>query len=336
MTLKNVFVITVIGFFALSCHTGIKDYATLSGRIKNQNSDSVVVRSRAYNKIIKVDEKGRFKDTLKMSPGRYSFFDGKEQTSLYLENGYNLKITLNSDEFDETVTFKGIGAVANNYLAKKALLQESLLYDFSIYDLERGVFDQKTNFVFKKMKSALAKSKKLDADFIAQENKLMAQLRAMLSSNYNDKQYMTTVLAKGKVSPTFTDYSNHKGGTMSLKDLKGKYVYIDVWATWYGPCKTEIPHLKEIEKAYQGKNIEFLSISVDKLEDRQKWEDMIIEKDLGGIQLLADKDFRSDFVQNYAIRGIPRFIFIDTQGKIIDANAPRPSDNNLKLLFDSL
>lgn len=336
MKLKNIFAITTVSLFALSCHSGIKDYVTLSGRIENQNSDSVMVRSRAYNKTIKVDEKGHFKDTLKVDSGKYSFFDGKEQTTLFLKNGYNLKIRLNTDEFDETIAFKGKGAEANNYLAKKALLQETLLYDFSIYDLDREVFDQKTNAVFQEMQSKLTQSNNLDEDFVSQENKQIAQLKKSLTSNYDDKQYMITVLSKGKVSPAFVNYSNYKGGTTSLSDLKGKYVYIDVWATWCGPCKAEIPYLKEIEKAYHGRNIEFVSISVDKHEDKQKWEDMIQEKDLGGIQLLADKDFRSDFVQNYAIRGIPRFILIDTNGNIMDANAPRPSDNKLKTLFDAL
>lgn len=336
MALKNILAIAVLGLVAYACHTEPKDYVTISGHIENQNSDSLMVRSRTYSKTIKLDGNGNFKDTLKIEIGNYSLYDGKEQTSLYLKNGYDLKITLNTDEFDETVAYEGQGSEANNYLAKKTVLRQKLFYDFTIYDLDREAFDQKSNAIFQQMQSKLDESKNLDADFVSQENKQIEQLKKSLVSNYDDKQYMNTVLAKGNVSPDFLNYKNYKGGKISLSDLKGKYVYIDVWATWCGPCKAEIPFLKEVEKAYHGKNIQFVSISVDKHEDEQKWEDMINEKELGGMQLLADKDFKSDFVQNYAIRGIPRFILIDTEGNIIDADAPRPSNEKLKTLFNSL
>ncbi|WP_242158861.1 redoxin family protein [Aestuariivivens sediminis] len=137
------------------------------------------------------------------------------------------------------------------------------------------------------------------------------------------------VLDKGEPSPEFIDYENYQGGTMSLTDLKGKYVYIDVWATWCGPCKKEIPFLKEVEEKYHDKNIAFVSISIDKASDHDKWKTMVAEKELGGIQLFADKDWNSDFVKNYQISGIPRFILINPEGQIISANAPRPSDPKL-------
>ena len=143
-------------------------------------------------------------------------------------------------------------------------------------------------------------------------------------------------LVKGNASPVFVDYENSAGGTTSLADLKGKYVYIDVWATWCGPCKAEIPHLKKVEKQYHGKNIEFVSISVDTQRNHDKWKKMIADRDLGGIQLLADKDFKSEFVQNYNINGIPRFILLDPEGNIVSSDAPRPSDKRLISMFEEL
>jgi thiol-disulfide isomerase/thioredoxin len=136
-------------------------------------------------------------------------------------------------------------------------------------------------------------------------------------------------LAAGNPSPSFTDYEDHAGGTKSLEHLKGKYVYIDVWATWCGPCISEIPSLKKVEEAFHGKNIQFLSISIDAEEDRDKWKKMIVEKELGGIQLMADNDWESQFIKEYMIKGIPRFILLDPKGNIITANAPRPSDKKL-------
>ncbi|MDX1829829.1 MAG: redoxin domain-containing protein [Lutibacter sp.] len=163
------------------------------------------------------------------------------------------------------------------------------------------------------------------------------------STNKKQKEEITRsydklkTVAKGQPSPKFNNYENFKGGTTSLDDLKGKYVYIDVWATWCGPCKAEIPSLKKIEEEYKHKNINFVSISVDKKKDHDKWLKMVKEKDLKGYQLFADNDWNSEFVKNYLILGIPRFILIDPEGNIVNSNAPRPSDNTkLEDLFKSL
>ena len=143
-------------------------------------------------------------------------------------------------------------------------------------------------------------------------------------------------LVPGAVSPTFTDYENIKGGKTSLSDFKGKYVYIDVWATWCGPCRMEIPHLKKLEQKFHGKNIEFVSISIDDLENAQKWRDFVKEDQLTGVQLMADNDWKSEFIKNYGIKSIPRFILIDKEGKIINYDAPRPSQPETEILLNSL
>ncbi|UMB52420.1 redoxin domain-containing protein [Lutibacter sp. A64] len=140
----------------------------------------------------------------------------------------------------------------------------------------------------------------------------------------------------GNTSPKFENYINYTGGTSSLDDLKGKYVYIDVWATWCGPCIREIPSLKKVEKNYHGKNIEFVSISVDRQESFEKWQKMIEDKELGGVQLFADNDFQSKFIKDYVINGIPKFILLDPEGNIVTANAPRPSNSKLIELFNEL
>ncbi|MCB0451478.1 MAG: TlpA family protein disulfide reductase [Aequorivita sp.] len=154
---------------------------------------------------------------------------------------------------------------------------------------------------------------------------------AKLTQRYNKLKTITL----GNPSPTF-NYENHKGGTTDLASLKGKYVYIDVWATWCGPCLREIPSLLQVEKDYHGKNIQFVSISIDEPKDYDKWKAMVSEKQLGGIQLMADNNWKSKFIEDYAILGIPRFILIDPQGNIVSADAPRPSDPMLRKILDGL
>lgn len=162
-----------------------------------------------------------------------------------------------------------------------------------------------------------------------------------LSTNEEHKKKITelynylSALEPGKPSPKFENYENYAGGTTSLDDLKGKYVYIDVWATWCGPCKGQIPFLKEVEKKYHGKKIEFVSISVDTRKDHDTWKQMVQDEELTGVQLFADNAFNSEFIQAYKIRGIPQFILLDPDGNIVEANAPRPSDEKLIALLNS-
>lgn len=138
-------------------------------------------------------------------------------------------------------------------------------------------------------------------------------------------------LAQGKPSPTF-EYKDIRGRKVSLASLKGRLVYIDVWATWCGPCKGEIPYLKKLEKEYHRKRIRFVSISVDK--DKAAWEKMVKDQKLGGIQLYAGDNWQTEFLQSYSINGIPRFILLDKKGNIISADAPRPSSEKIRPLLN--
>ncbi len=79
-----------------------------------------------------------------------------------------------------------------------------------------------------------------------------------------------------------------------LSDYRGTVVYVDVWATWCGPCKAQIPALKKLEKKFHGKPVTFMSISLDKVKDREKWETFVKKENLQGVQIMADKAFESD------------------------------------------
>lgn len=157
------------------------------------------------------------------------------------------------------------------------------------------------------------------------------KLKEAITAHYNTIKK----LIKGQPSPTFT-YENFKGGETALQDLKGTYVYIDIWATWCAPCIAEIPYLKKLEHLYKDENITFVSLSVDEKEDYSKWRTMVANKELGGTQLIADNAFASEFIQNYAINAIPRFIIIDPEGTIVNADASRPSDVDIKSKLDAL
>ena len=174
-------------------------------------------------------------------------------------------------------------------------------------------------------------NKILDTAFVSIQTKSIDNLEEQVTRIHGDKIYFKTVLAKGKPAPKFSKYETPDRTPYSLDDFKGKYVFIDVWATWCPPCLAQIPYLQKLEEEYKGKNIEFISISIDKRDDYFTWNDMVDEKNLGGIQLFANEDL--SFTKAYNIQDIPRFIFIDPDGNIISADAPRPSDPALKAMF---
>lgn len=135
---------------------------------------------------------------------------------------------------------------------------------------------------------------------------------------------------KGQVSADFT-CSDPEGKMVSLSDFKGKVVMVDVWATWCGPCRKELPHLKQLEKEMKEKDIVFIGVSLDETKNHAKWKQFLKDEQLPGIQLFAGSN--SKIAKDYKIKGIPRFMVFDRQGKVVEANAPRPSDPALKALL---
>lgn len=176
-------------------------------------------------------------------------------------------------------------------------------------------------------------------------DKYLDQVYELFMANQTDEKLRESMeesyvalkkLTPGNPSASF-DYENYKGGTTTLEDLRGKYVYIDVWATWCVPCLNEAPYLKEVADDYAGKNIEFVAISIDDAKDYDKWRSMIEERKLAGTHLYAGGDaWKADFATAYRVNAIPRFILIDPQGNIFDADTFRPSDKALRDLFDEI
>ncbi|WP_298709580.1 TlpA disulfide reductase family protein [Chitinophaga sp.] len=130
------------------------------------------------------------------------------------------------------------------------------------------------------------------------------------------------------------NYPDLAGKEVSLAGLKGKVVVVDMWATWCGPCKAEIPHLKKLETDMHGKDVVFVSISVDEEKDKEKWANFVQKESLGGVQLFASG--WSGMTKFYGVNAIPRFMVFDKAGKIVNVDAPRPSQPELKSLIQTL
>jgi len=157
-------------------------------------------------------------------------------------------------------------------------------------------------------------------------------------SKYKNSVYLDAIqngynewlaIAPGSLAPDFTG-TTYDGKSISLTNFKGKVVYIDVWATWCGPCLEEIPASKKIQAEFeQNPDLEFLNVSVDR--DIDAWRKFIEENpDWKGIHVNQKAEEIDSFWKSYKMAGVPTYILIDQQGKIVDANAKRPSDENIR------
>ncbi len=103
-----------------------------------------------------------------------------------------------------------------------------------------------------------------------------------------------------------------EGKSLSFSTLRGKYVLIDFWASWCGPCRRSFPYMKALYRRYKGKNFEIYSISTDR--SRSEWLKALKDEHLPWLQSLDTKEI-SD--RNFAVTAIPTIYLVDPQGKII-------------------
>lgn len=152
-----------------------------------------------------------------------------------------------------------------------------------------------------------------------------------LLADFAAKQDKWNTAAAGKPSPALSA-ADIDGKVWTLDDFKGKYVYIDMWATWCGPCKREMPYLKALEEKFADAQIVFLGLSVDK--DKDKWEEMVKTGNMTGVQLYLGS--QSAFQKAYNVEGIPHFILLDKNGVIINNNMSRPSADETAAALEAL
>lgn len=168
----------------------------------------------------------------------------------------------------------------------------------------------------------------------ASDSKERTALLEKYATNFTSEHYYNKTLfvynelqrlSKGEPAPAI-DAINLDLDRVSLEDLKGKHVIIDVWATWCGPCKMQWPHFERLAIKYKEQAIHFVSLNCDT--EQIKWEldakgksQTILQWHVPDLQKL---------IRDYNIPGIPRFILISPDGKFINAQMPMPSNKNFE------
>ena len=139
-----------------------------------------------------------------------------------------------------------------------------------------------------------------------------------------------------ETEPIDFKFADVNGKEVALSDFRGKIVYVDIWATWCGPCKGELPFMKTLEAEYKNnKDIVFMGISVDASKDIQKWKNFLEKEQLPGVQLFAGDSAGETLTKPFKIKGIPRFMLVGRDGKLIYMDAVRPSSSEVRPMLDA-
>ena len=122
------------------------------------------------------------------------------------------------------------------------------------------------------------------------------------------------MLAVGAEAPDFT-LPDTNGVMVSLKDLRGKVVVIDFWASWCRPCRMENPNMVKLYQKYHEKGLEILGVSLDG--DRESWMKAIHQDGLYWTQVSDLKRWNCAAAKQYGVTGIPFTLLLDKDGKIV-------------------
>lgn len=327
--LKSLPIILLLVLIISGCGEEIKDpFSVIEVNVTNhQFLDSLIIydkeKSWEIKSILRFNESNRVLDTMKILENKlyqiYSFTDGSqgELGELIISPNSNIALAINESKPFESINYTGSFELSNNFLAYSKKYQnqlskmvrngieqaelEILIHDKGDLIIEEGkslnIVDSLNTYVIEKFNSF--------SGILKQKNTKYLYKESLIDSLGNDF--------------SFKDINNK---SVALTEFKGKYLYIDVWATWCNPCKVEHVFLKELEEHFSNNDeLQIISISTDR--DYDKWQKYISSKPIEGIQLYSGSN--SDFVKFYDIGALPRFIFLDREGHVISPDEIRPS-----------
>ncbi len=159
-------------------------------------------------------------------------------------------------------------------------------------------------------------------------------LLAKVVKEYGEK-FSVTVEVKDDL-----ELLSSQGDTLMFKDLRksllGKVLYVDIWASWCGPCKQEMPHSHRLSKGYSEKDVVFLYIALNDTEDKWTAASGTLGLDESGQSFLVLNPKDNTWTKDMNISTIPRYMLYDRNGNLVNSDAPRPSSENIRAELDKL
>ncbi len=173
---------------------------------------------------------------------------------------------------------------------------------------------------------------------VAQQDQLYAGLSKQMKATKEATEFhqFAEGLRNSAIGKQVKDFTlpDPEGKPVKFNDLKGKYVLVDFWASWCGPCRKSFPHMREVYQQYKDKNLVFYSISIDK--SKEDWLKAVAQENNPWLQSLDNKNISGS---GFAITGVPTTYLISPDGKIMmkevgfDENGNGEIEKKLAALF---
>ncbi len=198
---------------------------------------------------------------------------------------------------------------------------------------DSAIFSALSNMPKSQQKDQLLKTQLLKMIELTKDENERNQLFASKSAEFLNPKFKTRIeneltiinnQQRGKPFPNI-QFEDKNGNKTNLAQFKGKYVVIDFWATWCGPCKATTPAFEHQAQNYNSNKVVFLSASIDR--DKSKWN---LEMKNNLSEVVQWWVAHPDSLHAIGLNAIPRFMLIDPEGNLYNASLPRPNETNFE------
>lgn len=285
-------------------------------------------KCRGKNEDIKELPKHRF--DLSLDDVAVTGFASKKKIGKFIDHYFTLQAMQQGHTFNDARD----GVTATVFYPIRALNEND-------FDKLRAVFSCKNDAVHKeyleRLKFPLNNSGCSDG---------LKSIQPLIEQNVAESQLKQDVLELYKVfsrimpgepAPIST-LKDTDGNEHTFAEFKDKVIVIDVWANWCSSCITNMPKFIALGNEYKDRNdICFITISIDRSEDKDLWLSSIEANNMQQmLNLFPDCEEQSQFETDFRVSGVPRYIIIDKEGKIVSAHAPTPGPEMVKLIESAL
>ena len=331
--MKFCFLLITVTLLITSCSQE-NTQVTFTGQIINPTSDMVWLTVNDSTLSTKLDKNNKFVFKLDITEANKYRFDHGGFTYVFLKPGSILHLTLDTKDFDRSITYKGAALEENEYLKKRLLLKETLEDNrLEIPNMSENEFESAVNSTLGIWEKTLLELKHIDSREYANFRK--AELEELNKINTIATDYYNSMInLRPGIDAIDIKAIDKNEREYSLRDFKNKVVCIDVWASWCTACLKEMPYFEKLADKYKNHDIAFIAISVD--DKKETWEELLKERDAQGLQLWAIGGRQSDFFKNYQLNDLPVYIVIDKNGKIVKPRASRPSEKLEEVIIKAL